>query len=67
MGGDMKKIIFWAGMIITIGIAGNEDDSLALVATIGAVGLLMMLYGLDSVVGGHRITETKLADKHENK
>ena len=45
MGGNMKKLIFWAGMIITIGVAGNEDDSIALVATIGVVGILMMQYG----------------------
>ena len=45
VGGNMKKLIFWVGMIITIGVAGNEDDSIALVATIGVVGILMMQYG----------------------
>lgn len=54
---EMKKLIFWAGLIITIGIVGNEDDSITLIATIGIIGTLMMLYGLDSVVGGHRIKD----------
>ena len=53
----MKKLIFWAGLIITIGISGNEDDSLAIVATIGLIGIAMMLYGLESVVKGHTIKE----------
>ena len=53
----MKKLIFWAGLIITIGTAGNEDDSIALIITIGVIGTMMMLYGLDSVVGGHRIKD----------
>ena len=53
----MKKLILWVGFIITIGVAGNEDDSLAIVATIGLIGIAMMLYGLESVVEGHRIKD----------
>ena len=53
----MKKLIFWAGLIITIGISGNEDDSIAIVATIALIGIAMMMYGLESVVEGHRIKD----------
>ena len=53
----MKKLIFWAGLIITIGIAGNEDDSIALIITIGVIGTMMMLYGLVSVVNEHKIKD----------
>ncbi len=46
----MKKLMFWIGLLLTIGIAGNETSPMWVVATIGLLGVAMMLVTVKSVV-----------------
>lgn len=47
---NMKQIIFFTGLLLIIGVCGNEENSMSTLATFGLLGVSMMAFGLKSVV-----------------